>query len=160
MAFNIARKLGPASAATALLGQFGTPFVLRAARYARPKTETFRLLQRAATTTTEAGPLASSAAMVRWLASANVVGVDQAQAAAQQEVAYAGEAEGPLRPARAEDVTALLSYALRFGLDGKPRRAASDFLAPLAAAQIYQHMERAGLVILQQPATQPHPSMG
>lgn len=54
----------------------------------------------------------------------------------------------------------MLAYALRFGLDGKPRRTATDFLAPLAAAQIYQHMERAGLVILQKPATPPHPGMG
>ena len=54
----------------------------------------------------------------------------------------------------------MLAYALRFGLDGKPRRIATDVLAPLAAAQIYHHLQRAGLIILQRPATQPHPSMG
>jgi hypothetical protein len=54
----------------------------------------------------------------------------------------------------------VLAYALRFGLDGKPRRRATDFLAPLAAAQIYQHLHRAGLVIFQKSATPPHPGMG
>ena len=65
-----------------------------------------------------------------------------------------------LRPADADIVTAVLAYALRFGLDGKPRRTASDFLAPIAAEQIYQHMRRAGLVVFQRPATRPHPGMG
>jgi len=65
-----------------------------------------------------------------------------------------------LRPADADIVTAVLAHALRFGLDGKPRRTASDFLAPIAAEQIYQHMRRAGLVVFQRPATRPHPGMG
>jgi hypothetical protein len=65
-----------------------------------------------------------------------------------------------LRPADADIVTAVLAHALRFGLDGKPRRTASDFLAPIAAEQIYQHLRRAGLVIFQRPATRPHPGMG
>jgi hypothetical protein len=113
-----------------------------------------------ATDTVRALHPAWPATMVSEVVSAAVVGVDQAQAAIQQDAADPGDAGGPLRPARAEDVTAVLAYALRFGLDGKPRRTATDFLAPLAAAQIYQHLQRAGLVILQKPATQPHPGMG
>jgi hypothetical protein len=100
------------------------------------------------------------ATMVSDAVSAAVATVEQAAITASEDTRVARDKAESLRPARVEDVTALLSYALRFGLDGKPRRAASDFLAPLAAAQIYQHMERAGLVILQKPAAKPHPGMG
>jgi hypothetical protein len=49
------------------------------------------------------------ATMVSEVVSAAVVGVDQAQAAIQQDAADPGDAGGPLRPARAEDVTAVLA---------------------------------------------------
>lgn len=130
--------------------------------YARARAEgrNSREAESVATDTVRALHPAWPATMVSEAVSAAVVAVEQAQSAPSTDLEQAGNAAGALRPARPEDVTAVLAYALRFGLDGKPRRTATDFLAPLAAAQIYQHMERAGLVILQKPATPPHPGMG
>lgn len=55
-------------------------------------------------------------------------------------------AEGERLATRAE-VAETLSYALRFGLDGKPRRTGHEHLAPLAAAQLAEHLMRASFRI-------------
>lgn len=57
----------------------------------------------------------------------------------------AGAAVPP--PATRQEVAEALSYALRFGLDGKPRRTGHEHLAPLAAAQLAEHLMRSGFVI-------------
>lgn len=63
----------------------------------------------------------------------------------------------PLRPATEQEVAESLSYALRFGADGKPRRTGAEQLAPLAAAQLVRHLERARFVVMRRPAARPHP---
>ncbi|WP_198370192.1 hypothetical protein [Roseomonas rosulenta] len=55
-------------------------------------------------------------------------------------------AEGE-RAATSAEVAETLSYALRFGLDGKPRRTGHEHLAPLAAAQLAEHLMRANFRI-------------
>ena len=62
-----------------------------------------------------------------------------------------------LRPASEQEVAESLSYALRFGADGKPRRTGAEQLAPLAAAQLVRHLERARFVVMRRPAARPHP---
>ena len=62
-----------------------------------------------------------------------------------------------LRPATEQEVAESLSYALRFGADGKPRRTGAEQLAPLAAAQLVRHLERARFVVMRRPAARPHP---
>lgn len=51
------------------------------------------------------------------------------------------------RPATGAELAETLSYALRFGLDGKPRRTGHEHLAPLAAAQLAEHLMRANFRI-------------
>lgn len=53
-----------------------------------------------------------------------------------------------LTPATRQEVAETLAYALRFGLDGRPRRTGHEHLAPLAAAQLAEHLMRSGLSIL------------
>lgn len=65
-------------------------------------------------------------------------------------------AEGERAATRAE-VAETLSYALRFGLDGRPRRTGHEHLAPLAAAQLAEHLMRGGFSITRRtPASGPH----
>ncbi len=63
-------------------------------------------------------------------------------------------AEGE-RPATRAEVAETLSYALRFGLDGKPRGTGHEHFAPLAAAQLAEHLMRANFRI-----TRPAPPKG
>jgi len=65
-------------------------------------------------------------------------------------------AEARLAPAATEEVVQALSHALRFGLDGKPRRSGWDFAAQLAAAQLVRHLTRAGFVVMRRPPQRPH----
>jgi hypothetical protein len=61
--------------------------------------------------------------------------------------------EPPLEPADREDVLRLLAYAIGFRTDGKARR--DPYMAEvdrcIAAEAIYEHMRRAGFVVLRQP---------
>jgi hypothetical protein len=61
-------------------------------------------------------------------------------------------AEGERAATRAE-VAETLSYALRFGLDGKPRRTGHEHIAPLAAAQLAEHLMRSGFSITRRAVT-------
>jgi hypothetical protein len=61
-----------------------------------------------------------------------------------------------LATASAEEITAALSYALRFDERGKPRRAGSEMMAGLAAERLVEHLQRAGFVILRQRPARPH----
>ena len=60
--------------------------------------------------------------------------------------------EGERAATRAE-VAETLSYPLRFGLDGKPRRTGHEHLAPLAAAQLAEHLMRARFSITRRAVT-------
>lgn len=53
-----------------------------------------------------------------------------------------------LVPAERQEVAEVLSYALRFNAEGRPRRTGHEFLAPLAAAQLVEHLRRANLVVM------------
>ncbi len=70
---------------------------------------------------------------------------------------WQGEA---LRPAAPQEVAESLSYALRFGADGKPRRTGTEHLAPLAAAQLVRHLESARFVVMRRPPARPHAGYG
>jgi hypothetical protein len=59
----------------------------------------------------------------------------------------AAELPADLATASAEEITAALSYALRYDERGKPRRAGSEMLARLAAERLTEHLQRAGCVI-------------
>lgn len=65
-------------------------------------------------------------------------------------------AEEPLDRATPQEVVETLSYALRFGSDGRPRRTGHDFMAPLAAAQLVAHLERSRFVVMRRPPLKPH----
>jgi hypothetical protein len=58
--------------------------------------------------------------------------------------AVPADGERTATPAEAAET---LCYALRFGLDGKPRRTGHEHLAPLAAAQLAEHLMRGGFSI-------------
>jgi len=60
------------------------------------------------------------------------------------------------RPATREELTEALSFALRFGADGKPRRTGHEFLASLAAAQLTDHLMRSRFRILREPPVPAH----
>jgi hypothetical protein len=62
--------------------------------------------------------------------------IEQAVSAAVPDPAPVPASAPGFSPAEPADVASAVSYSLRFGLDGKPRRAGSEFVAPLAAAQI------------------------
>ena len=59
----------------------------------------------------------------------------------------------PMTPATRQEVAEALSYALRFGLDGKSRRTGHEHLAPLAAAHLAEHLMRSGFSILRRVPT-------
>lgn len=61
-----------------------------------------------------------------------------------------------LAAATQQEVAEALSYALRFGLDGRPRRTGHEHLAPLAAAQLVEHLARSRFVIMKRPGLAPH----
>jgi len=61
-----------------------------------------------------------------------------------------------LKPADPAEVREALAYALRFASDGKPRRSGWEFAAPLAAAQLVQHLTLSGFVLLRRPPAKPH----
>jgi hypothetical protein len=58
-----------------------------------------------------------------------------------------------LTPATRQEVAETLAYALRFGLDGRPRPTGHEHLAPLAAAQLAEHLMRSGFSILRRVPT-------
>jgi len=58
---------------------------------------------------------------------------------------------------RAEVVEAL-SYALRFGEDGKRNSGGNDFIAPLAAERLARHLRSVGLVVTRPPRAPIGPS--
>jgi hypothetical protein len=63
--------------------------------------------------------------------------------------AVAPAADGERAATRAE-MAETLCYALRFGLDGKPRKVGTDYLAPLAAAQLVDHLLRSNFRVTRQ----------
>jgi hypothetical protein len=52
------------------------------------------------------------------------------------------------RLATREELAQTLSYALRFNLEGKPRRTGHEHLAPLAAAQLAEHLLRSNFQLI------------
>jgi hypothetical protein len=61
-------------------------------------------------------------------------------------------------PATRQEVAEVLSYALRYNAEGRPRRTGHEHLAPLAAAQLVEHLQRANLVVMRRPPLPPHSS--
>lgn len=60
------------------------------------------------------------------------------------------------RPATRAEIAETLSYALRFDLTGRVRRTGHEHIAPLAAAQIAEHLLRSGFEINRRPPALPH----
>jgi hypothetical protein len=60
------------------------------------------------------------------------------------------------QPFRRGEVAQVLTYALRFGSDGKPRRTGWDFAAPLAAARLVRHLTLSGFIVMRRPPQRPH----
>jgi len=61
-----------------------------------------------------------------------------------------------LSPATRQEIAEVLSYALRFNAEGKPRRTGHDLIAPLAAAQLVDQLLRSNMVVMRKPPAQPH----
>jgi len=62
----------------------------------------------------------------------------------------------PLKPVDLAEVREALTYALRFASNGKPRRSGWEFAAPLAAAQLVQHLTLSGFVLMRRPPNKQH----
>ena len=56
------------------------------------------------------------------------------------------------------EVIESLSYALRFGEDGKRNSGGNDFIAPMAAARLARHLQLSGFVVTRRPRAPIGPS--
>ena len=61
-----------------------------------------------------------------------------------------------LTAATAEEIAAVLSYALRYDERGKPRRSGWDFAAGMAAERLTEHLRRSGYIVMRARAGRPH----
>ncbi|APT60284.1 MAG: hypothetical protein DI601_26065 [Azospirillum brasilense] len=62
----------------------------------------------------------------------------------------------PLAPARPEEITEALAYALRYDERGRPRPNGGELIAGLAAQHLTQHLQRAGFVLMKRRPGRPH----
>ena len=61
-----------------------------------------------------------------------------------------------LAAATAEEIAAVLSYALRYDERGKPRRSGWDFAAGMAAERLTEHLRRSGYIVMRARPGRPH----
>ena len=61
-----------------------------------------------------------------------------------------------LTAATAEEIAAVLSYALRYDERGKPRRSGWDFAAGMAAERLTEHLRRSGYIVMRVRPGRPH----
>ncbi len=61
-----------------------------------------------------------------------------------------------LTAATAEEIAAVLSYALRYDERGKPRRSCWDFAAGMAAERLTEHLRRSGYIVMRARPGRPH----
>jgi hypothetical protein len=61
-----------------------------------------------------------------------------------------------LTAATAEEIAAVLSYALRYDECGKPRRSGWDFAAGMAAECLTEHLRRSGYIVMRARLGRPH----
>ena len=61
-----------------------------------------------------------------------------------------------LTAATAEEIAAVLSYALRYDERGKPRRSGWDFAAGMAAERLTEHLRRSGYIVMRARPGRPH----
>jgi hypothetical protein len=55
------------------------------------------------------------------------------------------------RPVTRDELVQTLAYALRFSVEGKPRRTGHEFSAHLAAAQLADHLLRSNCLLVRAP---------